>query len=108
MDVIYVVCATASPPSAYGTRCDARTSVAREAALTAPSSCLDAPASPAGDGDLVVAETSSESGSDPAYSLVVRRPLCIVATISRGLSVSPVGNVHSHVKLQRYPVLDRG
>ena len=96
MDGISVVCAAASPPSAYGTRCDARTIVAREAALTTSPSYLVAPASLVGDGDLVVAETSSESGSNPTYSLVVRWLLCIVATISWGLSVSPVGNMRIH------------
>ncbi|XP_068472398.1 uncharacterized protein [Phaseolus vulgaris] len=66
-------------------------SAAHEVVLLLP--CLDAPATPVGDGYWVVAETSSESGSDPAYSLVVRRPLHFAATFTGGLSVSPVGNV---------------
>lgn len=76
---------------------------AREAALTASSSCLVAPATPTGDVDLVVAETSSESGSNPAYSLVVRRPLCMAATISRGIFVSPVGNLLIHRQIAAIP-----
>jgi len=66
-------------------------------------SCLGMLASPTGDVDLVVAETSSESGNNPAYSLVVGRPLCMAATISRGISVSPMGNVCIYRQITAIP-----
>ena len=37
------------------------------------------------------------------YSLVVRRPLCIAATNSGGLSVSLVGNVRIHCQVAAIP-----
>jgi len=66
-------------------------------------SCLGMLASPTGDVDLVVAETSSESGSNPAYSLVVCRPSCMAATISRGIYVSPMGNVRIFRQITTVP-----
>ena len=72
----------ASPSSTF---VSSRMVVARETKVSP--NYLVTPA-PAGDVDLVVAETSSESGSNPAYSLVVRRPLC--------MATSPVGIMRSY------------
>jgi len=49
-------------------------------------------------GGLVVAETPSGCGSDPAYSLVVRRPLGVATVHSGGLSTSSA----THVRLHRH------
>jgi len=66
-------------------------------------SCLGMLGSPTEDVDLVVAETSSESGNNPAYSLVVCRPSCMAATISRGIFVSPMGNARIYRQITAVP-----
>ena len=55
-----------------------------------------------GDGGLVVAETPLGCGSDPAYSLVVRRPLGVVAVHSRGFSASSIAHVRLHCHATSY------
>ncbi|XP_068479830.1 uncharacterized protein [Phaseolus vulgaris] len=105
-----VACDAASPTAAHSSTVerDATSSiVARKVASStvahdATSSSAyrsAAPATPAGDGGLMVAETPSKYGSDSTYSLVVRRPLSVVAVHPRGFSASPI----AHVRLLRRP-----
>jgi len=74
----------ASPPCTFDST---RMPATREAKVSP--NCLVTFVS-AGDVNLVVAETSSKSGSNPAYSLVVRRLLC--------MATSPVGNMRIYRK----------